>query len=134
PPDVSIPYSTVWVGAMGTALVFTLGKYLLALYLGRASTASPYGAAGSVIIALMWIYYGSVILFFGAEFTHVFTRQTGARIVPAHYAVAVTVQERARQGMSTEHKGQKIQYPSGELQQGTPQIGSLSASAVAPET
>ena len=97
-PDVRIPFSNVWVGAVGTALLFTAGKYLLALYLGRASTASPYGAAGSVIIILMWVYYASVILLFGAEFTQVYARQTGAKIVPTKYAVDVTQEARAEQG------------------------------------
>ncbi|HSU56732.1 MAG TPA: YihY/virulence factor BrkB family protein, partial [Candidatus Dormibacteraeota bacterium] len=86
-PDVKIPFSKVWVGAIGTALLFTLGKYLLALYLGRESTRSSYGAAGSVIIILMWIYYASVILFFGAEFTQVYAKQTGTKIVPDKYAI-----------------------------------------------
>jgi membrane protein len=99
-PDIKVPFRKVWVGAIGTALLFTIGKYLLALYLGRESTTSSYGAAGSVIVVLMWIYYASVILLFGAEFSQVHARQTGTRIVPTKYAVAVTQDERAEQGMS----------------------------------
>lgn len=98
-PDVKIPWGKVWVGAIGTALLFTLGKFLLGLYLGRQSTSSAYGAAGSVIVILMWIYYASVILFFGAEFTQVYARQTGAKIVPKKYAVPVTEEERAEEGI-----------------------------------
>lgn len=98
-PDVKVPFSKVWSGAIFTALLFTVGKYLLALYLGRESTTSSYGAAGSVVLVLLWIYYASVILFFGAEFTQVYARQTGARVVPARYAVPVTEEERAEQGM-----------------------------------
>src|SRR2546423_213 len=84
-------------GVFGPALLFTIGKYLLALYLGRQSTASAYGAAGSVIVVLMWIYYASVILFLGAEFAQVYAKQTGTVVVPSKYAVPVTKQERAEQ-------------------------------------
>src|ERR1051325_8072557 len=101
-PDVRVPLRKVWVGAIGTALLFSAGKELLALYLGRASTASAYGAAGSVIIVLMWGYYASVILFFGAEFTQVYAKQTGTPIVPGEFAEPVTQQERAEQGMASE--------------------------------
>jgi membrane protein len=100
-PDVKVPLRKVWVGAIGTALLFTLGKELLALYLGRESTASAYGAAGSVIIILMWVYYASVILFFGAEFTQVYARQTGTVVEPSEFAVPVTQAERAEQGMAS---------------------------------
>ena len=98
-PDVKVPWSKVWIGAIGTTFLFTIGKILLGLYLGRASTTSAYGAAGSVIVILMWIYYASVILFFGAEFTQVYAKQTGAVIRPSHYAVPVTADERAQQGL-----------------------------------
>jgi membrane protein len=101
-PDVKVPFRKVWVGAIGTALMFTAGKELLALYLGRASTASAYGAAGSVIIVLMWVYYASVILFFGAEFTQVYAKQTGARITLSEFAEPVTARERAEEGMEAE--------------------------------
>ena len=84
-PDIKVPFRKVWVGAIGTALFFTIGKYLLALYLGRKSTTSAYGAAGSVVVILMWVYYASLILFFGAEFTQVYARQTGAKILPGKY-------------------------------------------------
>src|SRR5205814_2122561 len=94
-PDVKVAFRKVWVGALGTALLFTIGKDLLALYLGRASTTSAYGAAGSVIVVLMWVYYASVILFFGAEFTQVYAKQTGARILPSEFAEPVTQAERA---------------------------------------
>src|SRR5581483_11573239 len=75
-PDVHVPWSKVWIGAMLTTLLFSIGKILLGLYLGRQSTSSAYGAAGSVIVILMWVYYASVILFFGAEFTQVYARRT----------------------------------------------------------
>jgi membrane protein len=98
-PDVKIPFRKVWVGAVGTALLFTVGKFLLAFYLGRASTTSSYGAAGSVIAILMWVYYASVILFLGAEFTQVYARRTGAHVAPKKYAVPVTQAERADEGI-----------------------------------
>jgi membrane protein len=98
-PDVKVPLRKVWVGATVTAFLFTVGKYLLALYLGRASTSSSYGAAGSVIVILMWVYYASVILFLGAEFTQVYVKQAGVKVVPTKYAVPVTETERAQQGI-----------------------------------
>jgi membrane protein len=110
-PDVKIPWSKVWIGAIATALLFTIGKYLLGLYLGRQSTSSAYGAAGSVIVILMWVYYASVILFFGAEFTQVYARRTGAKIVQSKYAVPVTEDERAEQGIPKDKTGAKKTQP-----------------------
>jgi membrane protein len=101
-PDVKIPFRKVWVGAIGTAFLFTVGKYALSLYLGRASTSSTYGAAGSVIIILMWVYYASVILFFGAEFTQVYAKQTGAKVVPGEFGVRTTEEQRAQEGIPHE--------------------------------
>ena len=69
-PDAVVPWRDVWYGAGLTSLLFVIGKYLLAFYLGRSSTASAYGAAGSLVIVLLWVYYSSLILFVGAEFTH----------------------------------------------------------------
>ena len=84
-PDVLIPLSSVWLGAVGTALLFEGGKYILSLYLGREGFTSSYGAAGAIIALLLWVYYGSLILFLGAEFTQVWiTRTAGAPKVPAH--------------------------------------------------
>jgi membrane protein len=68
-PDVQIAWRDVWVGAFVTALLFNLGKFLIGYYLGRSSTVSIYGAAGSFIILLLWVYYSAQILFFGAQFT-----------------------------------------------------------------
>jgi membrane protein len=68
-PDAKLQWHTVWVGAGGTALLFTIGKQLIGLYLGRASIGSVYGAAGSLIVVLVWVYYSGMILFLGAEFT-----------------------------------------------------------------
>jgi membrane protein len=101
-PDATVKWRDVWTGAVTTALLFTIGKYLLGLYLGRESTASAYGAAGSVVILLLWVYYSSVILLFGAEFTQVYAAHRGSRIAPAKHAVAVTDAQRAQQGMPAE--------------------------------
>jgi membrane protein len=101
-PDVRVPFRKVWVGAIGTAFLFTVGKYALALYLGRASTSSSFGAAGSVILVLMWVYYASVILFLGAEFTQVYAKLTGARVVPGQFGVPTTEERRAQEGIAHE--------------------------------
>lgn len=103
-PDVKVPFRKVWVGAILTAFLFTIGKYGLAMYLGRASTTSSYGAAGSVIVILMWVYYASVILFLGTEFTQVYAKQTGTRVVPRKYAIPVTAEARAQQGIPHEEE------------------------------
>ncbi len=77
-PSAKVPWRNVFVGAVGTALLFTVGKFLLGLYLGKASVGSTYGAAGSLVAVIVWIYYSAQIFFFGAEFTHVYaTAQAG---------------------------------------------------------
>jgi hypothetical protein len=98
-PDATVAWDDVWVGSAVTALLFTIGKLLLGLYLGYASVGSTFGAAGSMLVFLVWVYYSAQILFFGAEFTQVYARRYGSRIVPAKGAVAVTEEARARQGM-----------------------------------
>lgn len=86
-PDVKIAWRDVRMGAVFTALLFTIGKMLLGLYLGRASVASPFGAAGSMIVLVIWVYYAAQILFMGAEFTQVYARARGAQIEPSDQAV-----------------------------------------------
>ncbi len=81
-PDVDIPWSVVWVGAIFTAFLFNIGKLLIGLYLGRTSLASTYGAAGSLVVLLVFIYYSGLIFFFGAELTQVYARRMGERITP----------------------------------------------------
>lgn len=85
-PDVRIQWRDVIVGAAITSALFSLGKYLIAYYLGRVAVGSAYGAAGSFVIFLIWIYYSALICFFGAEFTHVYARERGSRIAPETYA------------------------------------------------
>lgn len=73
-PETKIPWRDVRVGAIATALLFTIGKTLIGLYLGKASVGSAYGAAGSLIVVIVWVYYSAQIFFFGAEFTHVYAK------------------------------------------------------------
>ncbi len=77
-PDVRITWGDVAVGATVTALLFTIGQLLIGLYLGRTTIGSVYGAAGSLVVILVWVYYSSQILFFGAEFTQVYARRHGS--------------------------------------------------------
>ncbi len=79
-PDVQIAWRDVWLGAVVTALLFVVGKYAIGLYLGRSSIASTYGAAGSLVVILIWIYYSAQILFLGAEFTQVYANLYGSRV------------------------------------------------------
>ena len=86
-PDVKIAWGDVWVGAAVTSLLFVVGKFLISWYLSRGGVASTYGAAGSLVVLLLWVYYSAQILFFGAEFTQVYAKEEGSRIVPSKDAV-----------------------------------------------
>ncbi len=92
-PDVRIHWKDVWVGAAVTAGLFTLGKFLLGIYLGSAGVASSYGAAGSIVALVIWVYYSAQVLLVGAEFTEAYARRFGSRIEPDEHAMFV---ERAR--------------------------------------
>ena len=81
-PDVNIRWRHVWVGALVTAVLFGLGKYLIGLYLGTSTLSSTYGAAGSLVVVLLWVYYSTQILFLGAEFTEVYVEKYGDGIQP----------------------------------------------------
>ena len=81
-PDLDIAWGDVWIGAVVTALLFMAGKFLIELYLGYRSIASVYGAAGSLVILLMWIYYSAQILYVGAEFTKVYAQRRMRKIAP----------------------------------------------------
>lgn len=98
-PDVEITWGDVWIGAFVTAVLFTIGKFLIGLYLGRGSVGSTYGAAGSLATLLVWIYYSGLIFYFGAEFTQVYARRYGSRIVPSDNAVSLTASDRVTQGI-----------------------------------
>ena len=88
-PDVKIGWKDVRMGAFFTACLFMLGRYIIGLYIETTSTGSAYGAAGSLIIILVWVYYTAAILYFGAEFTRAYAEHIGAKILPASYAVYV---------------------------------------------
>jgi len=92
-PDVKITWKDVRSGAIFTAVLFILGQYLIGLYIQYFANSSTYGAAGSVIVILTWIYYTAAILYIGAEFTQVYAEAVGSRIEPAEYAVHIRQSE-----------------------------------------
>jgi membrane protein len=92
-PDAEIRWRDVWIGAAMTAIFFAIGKWALGLYLGSGSAASAYGAASSLITLLLWVYYSSQILLFGAEFTQVYANRAGRDIKPAEHAIRVQTKE-----------------------------------------
>jgi membrane protein len=80
-PDTRVHWHDVWVGAIATAVLFDLGKFGIGFYLGHSGIASTFGAAGSVVVILAWVYYSSQIVFLGAEFTHVYAKHHGSRAI-----------------------------------------------------
>lgn len=88
-PDVRISWKDVSVGAVSTAFLFTVGKFLIGFYLGQTAIASMYGAAGSFVVLLIWIYYSALICFFGAEFTQVYAHRYGSQICPQKHATFI---------------------------------------------
>jgi len=101
-PDVEIRWRNVWLGAAITAILFTMGKTLIGIYLGQAEVGSTFGAAGSLAVLMIWIYYSSQILFLGAEFTQVFTKRSGERPPPDENALKV---KRSKQVLSAGSTG-----------------------------
>jgi len=101
-PEVDIAWKDVWLGAMVTSALFSLGKFLIGFYLGRSEVGNTFGAAGSLAILLIWIYYSAQILFFGAEFTQVYANRYGSKIVPDADMVRMTERERAEKGIPHE--------------------------------
>jgi membrane protein len=85
-PDVKLGWREVWVGALVTAGLFTIGKLIIGLYLGTTSIASTYGAAGSVVVVLVWVYYSAQVILLGAEFTRAYVEQFGRRPPPEEFA------------------------------------------------
>jgi membrane protein len=100
-PDIHLPWRLVWVGAFVTAMLFTLGKFLLGLYLGRSSVASSFGVAGSLAIVLIWVYYSAQIILFGAAFTRVYAESHGHVATPTDHAVAASHAELRNQPLAT---------------------------------
>ncbi len=93
-PDVRIEWRDVWIGAALTSVLFTIGKVLIGLYLGRSGVSSTFGAAGSLITVLLWVYYSGLIFFLGAEFTQVYASQYGSGVAPAANAEPIDPQKR----------------------------------------
>ncbi len=98
-PDAEIAWRDVWLGAAVTSLLFNLGKFAIGFYLGRSSVGSTFGAAGSLVLILIWVYYSAQIFFFGAEITQVYANELGAHIVPDEDAIALSELERVQQGI-----------------------------------
>ncbi|MEO6537192.1 MAG: YihY/virulence factor BrkB family protein [Ferruginibacter sp.] len=92
-PDAEIKWKDVLAGAMATAVLFMLGKFVISFYITKSNVGSTYGTAGSIIILLLWVYYSAIILYFGAEFTKAWAIKFGSAIYPNHYAVTVKVVE-----------------------------------------
>ncbi|WP_017498406.1 YihY/virulence factor BrkB family protein [Flavobacterium sp. WG21] len=88
-PDGIIKWRDAFIGAGCTAILFMIGKFAIGFYLGNSTIASVYGAAGSVIIILVWVYYSAIILYFGAEFTKVYAKTYGGKIAPNGYSVEI---------------------------------------------
>lgn len=100
-PDAVVPWRDLWFGAVVTGLLLSIGNVLIGLYLGHASPASSYGAAGAFVALLLWIYYSAQIFLFGAELTEVYADKYGSTIRPTEYAVRVERVTRERKGAET---------------------------------
>jgi len=116
-PDARIKWRDVLAGAFATALLFMAGKFVITFYIDHSSVGTAYGAAGSLVVILLWVYYSSAILFFGAEFTKAYAAKHGSRIYPNHYAVwvkLVEVEETDTSLQQIEKKKQQENRDSGE--------------------
>ncbi len=91
-PDARMPWRFIWLGAFITALLFTLGKYLIGIYLSKAAVGSPFGAAGSLVVLVVWVYYSSLIVFFGAELTQASAKAAGIEVEPLPNATRIPPQ------------------------------------------
>ena len=102
-PAVTVPWKDVWIGAALTAVLFMIGKYLTGVYIGSAGIGSIYGAAGSLVVVLIWTYYSPQILFFGAELIRAYAKRYDPEpIVPTELAMPMTNVEFAKQGMPSQ--------------------------------
>lgn len=116
-PDAEIAWRDVWLGAFVTAVLFSAGKFVIGLYLGNSAVASSFGAAGSLVLLLLWIYYSAQILLFGAEFTQVYANNYGSKIVPEGE------EESAQSAVAPEAGGRLVRQPN-------PQVAIPAASAI----
>jgi membrane protein len=101
-PDVNVAWKDLWIGAATTSLLFNIGKFLIGLYLGNSGATSAYGAAGSLVILLLWVFYSAQIILFGAEFTQVFAKHRGSEITPSDHAVWIIPKAEGSAAMQTE--------------------------------
>jgi membrane protein len=108
-PDVEIAWSDVLIGAILTSFLFSIGRFLLGQYLGNGSFGSAYGAAGSLVVILAWVNYAAQILFFGAEFTQVYSRRHGSGITPTKNAIPLNNKTSSHQGTNGNGSDQKRQ-------------------------
>lgn len=104
-PDAEVAWKDVWVGALVTGVLFMIGKYAIGFYLGRSNPGEVFGAAGSLAVLLVWIYYASMIVFFGAEFTQTWAERRGQGVVPEKGAVRVVQEERHVRGPEAKRGG-----------------------------
>ena len=105
-PDAKIKWRDVMAGAIATALLFMLGKFGISFYISKTNIGSTFGTAGSLVVLMVWIYYSSTILYFGAEFTKAYAVKFGSSIYPNSYAVIATTVE-VEQGKKTVQQGEK---------------------------
>lgn len=108
-PDAKIRWRDVGIGTLATTLLFTLGKYLIGLYLSASDFGSSYGAAGSIVLLLIWVNYSSMIMLLGGEFTQVYTRYLGRKIMPAKNAVKIQINEVQISGKDNIPKVKRVQ-------------------------
>ena len=120
-PDANVRWRHTWVGAAITSLLFSIGKLLIGLYLGNASFGSTYGAAGALVVTIVWVYYSAQILFFGAELTQVFARYRGEDIEPDEHAVRVDIVKREiPRGEASKHEPATIDSEGSRPRDGAP--------------
>ena len=104
-PDVKIQWTDVWIGAALTSILFTVGKFLIGLYLGTSGVSSAYGAAGSLITVLLWVFYSSLIFLLGAKFTQAYASRYGSGVAPAFYAERTpAASDRKRQSQASQKR------------------------------
>lgn len=103
-PDVEMSWSDVWVGALVTSVLFHVGKFGISIYIGKAGVASTFGAAGALAVLLVWVYYSSLIVLYGAEFTRAYANRHGSHVVPSDNAIQVPETPLARAAMEKQIK------------------------------